>query len=155
LFPRTEDAFGSNGVPAAEQLTEDELLYLWLSGYSDDPKHPLTGTGERRPLFDFDLSRLKDPTYTDPTNPGGYNGTKYNNRYFPKSSENPYIYFRKKRNDPNWGAVRVSTVYNHDGVRPVLRVDLADDFQIISSGLEPDYNEDTDITSFEDGTEKK
>ena len=96
IFPRCEDKFGSGGVPAATDLTEDELLYFWLAGYSDDPKKPLTGSGERRPLFDFDLGRVKSAAG------GTYNGTRYNNQYYPKSSEQPYVYFRKKAGDANW-----------------------------------------------------
>lgn len=51
-----------------EQLNPSNALYFWLRGYSNDPQRPLTGSGDRDPYYDFDMSRIKTPTSPPPVN---------------------------------------------------------------------------------------
>ncbi len=147
IFPRRE----SETIPT--DMTEAQMLYFCLAGYSPNPKLPLTGEGAR-PLFDFDKSRLSEVH------------TERKNMYFPPGgfSRVPYIYFHKvydtttktyewsdsqsfqgsSNDDENIGQVKV-------------KVDVGKDFQIVCAGLEENFDvnrPETNITSYQDGTEE-
>jgi prepilin-type N-terminal cleavage/methylation domain-containing protein len=66
-------------------LDPAEALVFWLRGFSSDPTKPITGAGERSPMFDFDQTRLQD-----------LDGDGFL-EYYPKYSPNrPYVYLHHK-----------------------------------------------------------
>ncbi len=118
VFPRMDPAEPIPNVDAAEALV------FWLEGYSQDPRHPLTGAG-RVPLFDFDRSRLID---------GDDDGWL---EYYPRlhtDASAPFVYFAK----PYEGQA-----YVHPTAKGVARpkVDLSKGFQIICAGPDGDYGD--------------
>lgn len=68
-------------------LDPTEAYVLFLMGFSPDVEQPLTGTGARTPLFEFDQSRLSDED-----NDGWWS-------YHPKYTEAEYVYFNAKTYD--------------------------------------------------------
>ena len=80
LFPRCNVAteFASPAVP----ITPANAIVSWLGGYTSDPTKPLTGTGARKKLYDFDQSRVAETV-------SGSSGLSY----FPPNAEGmPYLY---------------------------------------------------------------
>ncbi len=92
------------------QLSPKNALVFWLQGFTADPQAPLSGSGERNPLFDFDKGRFRNleffRTASSPDSnvaPGlvwGFrNGSpdKYSfaDEYYSvgDSEKQPYIYF--------------------------------------------------------------
>ncbi|PQO38162.1 type II secretion system protein [Blastopirellula marina] len=69
------------------QIDPSEAFVIFLMGFSPDVERPLTGPGERKPLFEFDRSRL-----VDPDKDGWWS---YKGRY----SESEYVYFNSKTYD--------------------------------------------------------
>ena len=152
-------AFYRNQDPVPTDLSPAEALVFWLSGFSPNPEHPFTGTGERRPLFEFDKTRLVD-----------LDGSSHQ-EYVPlKESRAPYVYFQARSYD------RPEAVYRcgeGKGTARPYRADGTDkdyarskSFQIIAAGADDDYGDggsfpsgdgytegDWDnITNFSDGT---
>jgi prepilin-type N-terminal cleavage/methylation domain-containing protein len=74
-------------VPQNDLSTLDpfEALYFWLRGFSPDPQRPISGLGERTPLFEFDKARLTD------------RDADGHPEYVPMEANNvPYVYYRKQ-----------------------------------------------------------
>lgn len=52
----------TSGTPyMIEDIDPSEMFVICLMGFSPNVEQPLTGTGERTPLFNFDQTRLVDP----------------------------------------------------------------------------------------------
>jgi prepilin-type N-terminal cleavage/methylation domain-containing protein len=139
-FPRRNP---SNDT-APTGLNQAQLIVFYLRGYSPDPRRPITGGGDREPLFDFDRTRIKDAAgqvadlHASPVP-----------MYFPKIGQQaPYVYFKASRvpvNDvyrnqynPNekFEAVAVAGVAlpkTEGAVEPKP-------FQIVSGGLDGSYD---------------
>jgi len=150
-FPRHKEDlktyFTDNGnlnVPDASQA-----LAFWLSGskLNNDPRKPLTGSGDPIVLLDFDKSRLEDD--------GDWAS------YLPKYSDAPYVYFDSRTySDVSYTN---SATSGDETVRPYkfqpegsTDIDWAKEntFQIISAGLDGEFG-DTDSGKnkrFPDGT---
>lgn len=78
LFPRCNVA---NEFASAVSITPANAIVSWLGGYTSDPTKPLTGTGARKKLYDFDQSRVGTVS--------GSSGLSY----FPPNAEGmPYLY---------------------------------------------------------------
>jgi prepilin-type N-terminal cleavage/methylation domain-containing protein len=146
LFPRNEDT-----VPGS--LDQAKILVFCLSGYSADPRHPLTGTGATS-FFDFDKKRVVndagEPVAENTVNLRGM-------RYIPPGAERPlpYVYFRKQWDNASktyvWGDAQT---YGGGDTGIAKAKKISKDFQIICAGLESEYGIN-DITSYEDGTEEE
>jgi len=67
-----------------ETLDPTEMYVLFLMGFSPDVENPITGSGERTPLFEFDETRL-----TDEDGDGWWS-------YHPRFTEAEYVYFNSK-----------------------------------------------------------
>jgi len=67
-----------------------QALVFWLRGFSPDATHPFTGLGERKPLYDFDKTRLYP---TDPKDPN--DNTKLVPQIYlaPGAANSPFLYF--------------------------------------------------------------
>jgi hypothetical protein len=67
-------------------------LTFWLSGFSDDPKRPLTGNGRQPPLYHPERSmtgkRLRQPLYRFDRDRMAETG-----EYSPEACRAPYVYF--------------------------------------------------------------
>ncbi len=66
LFPRCSDITLQLGSTA---VSPETALRAWLRGYTNDPMNPVSGAGGRKPLFDFDQSRLSSGAYAPPGRP--------------------------------------------------------------------------------------
>jgi len=130
LFPRRDRSNDETLFEQMQQMDQAEALVFWLSGFSPDASHPLSGGGERQPLFDFDTLRLRDQ-----------DGDNYY-EYVPPGGEGdvPYVLFVQPYSgqtfeDPIGGTVS-----------PAINTRS---FQIVSAGLEGQYGI-ANITSFDD-----
>jgi len=87
-----------------DALSPQTALAFWLNGFSNDPQYPLTGPGDRQPLFEFDKSRFL------PDVANGVDPDVVLAGYYPKgdTSRAPYLYYRA---DTTSGAGAV--LYNH------------------------------------------
>ncbi|PQO27402.1 hypothetical protein C5Y96_17845 [Blastopirellula marina] len=70
-----------------DELDPTEAYVLFLMGFSPDVEQPLTGSGERTPLFEFDQARL-----VDDDDDGWWS-------YHPDFTETLYVYFNNKTYD--------------------------------------------------------
>lgn len=155
LFVRCPDAIGQlqavlNGTP----ITPANALGFWLSGYTGSPEFPLSlPNASRRPLYDFDRSRL-DPvtfryrlTHTGSTPLFYIDGARYidvdgitiDGRRF-------YVW----RDDPDFSPNTappplLSTNTNQAVLHP-------DSFQIFSAGRDGDFYTDDDVSNMWPGT---
>jgi prepilin-type N-terminal cleavage/methylation domain-containing protein len=139
IFPRIVDVnhellnnAGANPPP----LDPSFALFTWLSGYTNDPTCPVTGTntgGPRKRLYDFDRSRVvSSGAYAPSGRPGS-----------------PYIYFDAQR----YGT---SFVHTSGTYAPVVRTGAEffnpDSFQILCAGQDGIWGNDDDLSSFWRGT---
>ncbi len=152
-------------------LDPAEALVFWLRGFSSDPKRPITGAGDREPLYDFDQSRLSD------ADNDGYL------EYYPKDSPGqPYVYFNSSTYAQAYAATNQldklgekDAVKQNTYVRPYVRVTPPttqehfvdpEKFQIICAGLDQEFGtgggvypdgigytqaDEDNLTSFSDG----
>jgi len=146
-----------------------EALVFWLAQLWDDPRKPLTGSGQRISLFTFDEKRLVDPD--------GDNLFAY---LPPDGKDAPYVYFDSRVYTNNKfisgtsGPVVASLcVYKDSAGNPLLYpyvtkrnnapVDLVTNpltmpnpttFQIISAGLDGDYGDVTSVIAGDPTTYK-
>ncbi|MCA9184936.1 MAG: type II secretion system protein [Pirellulaceae bacterium] len=73
------------------QLNPQTALYFWLRGFSPDPRKPITGAGNRTPIFQFDQARLTESATTT--------GNTDFPPYPPQYGQTPIglVYYRAKR----------------------------------------------------------
>jgi len=134
------DGAGAMDAYTFGALDPTEAYVLFLMGFSPDVENPITGTGDRTPLFEFDQTRL-----TDEDDDGWWS-------YHPTYTEAEYVYFNARTYDngstssPEVAEVDFTSVAGQaDGIaRPYATInangDLAwaeeDKFQLICAGLD-------------------
>ncbi|MBC8873645.1 MAG: hypothetical protein H8E44_29765 [Planctomycetes bacterium] len=136
-----------------EDLDPAEALVFWLSGLKDDPRLPISGSGEPLVLFPFDEMRLWD-----------FDGDGWW-EYVPAGSsdqETPYVYFDSRTYDQARYPKRNAQPSNQGVAYPYRTTALnadpdkravmnPDTFQIISAGLDGDYGADNPVKLFPRG----
>jgi prepilin-type N-terminal cleavage/methylation domain-containing protein len=113
-------------VTGLQDMNQAEILVFALRGYSPDKRRPITGSGERKPLFDFKPDRLTTTT----------NGAIYT---APNTSATPYVYFDLSRGGtPSNFSGTGGTIgpYKMSGGGSYAN---AKSFQIISTGLDNEF----------------
>lgn len=114
-----------------QPVLPNNSLTTWLSGYTTNPRLPLTG-GARQPLYDFDKSRITGGTYHPTGKP-----------------ESPYIYINSSQYGINPAGYSAE-------INPVDGLPFnADTFQIISAGRDGIYPSDDDVSNFWPATRKE
>jgi prepilin-type N-terminal cleavage/methylation domain-containing protein len=116
-----------------------EALVFWLAGLKNDPRLPLSGSGENLKFMDFKADQLQDPD-----NNGWFS-------YVPKDGKGtPYVYFDSRTYKFTYGTTVRYAFYQVAGatVCPYLSSVMNDyanptTFQIISAGLDGDYGTTT------------
>jgi hypothetical protein len=152
LFPRcnvTEDAgqhlkrlFLPRGNVTEEftNLNPPNALHVWLSGFTNDPRNPLTG-GSRKPLFDFDKSRV---TASDEYHPS-------------RKPDSPFIYIDAAHYGTPGNEINAAqpTEFMVAGVTYSAEPDLTDKsffnpntFQILCAGSDGEWGTDDDLSNF-------
>jgi len=149
IFPLRNAA----GDAAPTGLNGAQLLVFCLRGYKPNAMQPVTGAGERSPLFDFDMGRIVHPTTRAPVDIGSISPVPL---YVPKfGKELPYYYF--ERGDPANPYVGDSdTTYSSTPAIP--RLDVAAKsrpFQVICGGPDASYAADSMMSSVDDELESK
>ena len=151
IFPRcTSNPFSSGTVAPQGAMT------FWLSGYSNDPTNPLTGT--RRKLFDFDQSRLTEQVVQSSTI----------SIYYPSGKTNsPYVYIDIAQydtvgvsgtfqvNGDSYFAQRGPTLSSGTWVFTTGTAFNVDTFQILCAGQDQKFGNDDDLSNFWKGTRKQ
>lgn len=138
-FPRCNPATETSAIPTG--MSAAQALVFWLSGFSPDPEHPISGSGTKTPFFTFDTTRLTgSPAVYVPTD--GLNA--------------PYLYFAAQNYATQaayaatQGGTGVGRPYYLDGGSstngPQNLYANPSTFQIISAGLDGDYG-DTSASS--------
>jgi prepilin-type N-terminal cleavage/methylation domain-containing protein len=138
LFPRSNVLTEFTTLQSRSLLrpvTPTNALTSWLSGYTTDPRLPLTG-GPRQPLYDFDKSRITAAGFYHPTGTPG----------------SPYIYINASQ-------------YSNNPAGYIAAIDLvdglpfnADSFQIICAGRDGvlgGNGADDDLSNFWPSTRKE
>lgn len=114
--------------PSAIGLDPSEALVFWLSGMSPSTSHPVTGIGDRTPLFEFDKTRLRD------ADQDGFP------EYYPPDSEQPYVYLQADSYETvATTPVAISTGVAVQPYRTETGFAEPEGFQIISAGLDNVY----------------
>jgi prepilin-type N-terminal cleavage/methylation domain-containing protein len=162
LFPRCGNptATGPNAqfAAATQPITPVTAIVSWLSGYTADPFLPLTN-GERKPLYDFDRSRVSSTlAYAPAGKPGA-----------------PYVYIRGDQylwdHDSNPATPEVvrtfslagGSYYGHrmpvSGTtilnNPLQPAFNKDTFQILCAGPDEEFGTDDDLSNFWPGTRRE
>lgn len=108
-----------------DELGPENALAFWLSGFSQDPRFPLTGPGRRRhAFFNFENRRLL-----------------LGNRYVPNSSKLPYVYFRSQGTSE---AKYVAPTRNGGTARPYFRSsggEMINEFQVLAAGTDNHFGD--------------
>jgi prepilin-type N-terminal cleavage/methylation domain-containing protein len=147
-FPHCNSATEAAAIPA--NLTAAQALVFWLSGFSPDPEHPITGTGTRTPFFPFDVTRLIGATAPTSTTTPTWGAV-----YTPADGlGSPYVYFAAQNyatqapfvaSSAGEGGTGIVWPYHVDGgssaVSPQNLYVNANSFQIISAGLDGDFGD--------------
>jgi prepilin-type N-terminal cleavage/methylation domain-containing protein len=129
LFPRCDPVVQAAGIGV---INQQNALVSWLSGYTNDLVLPVTGSGGRKRLYDFDQSRVASNAYA----PAGRSGS-------------PYIYFDSQR---------YARTFSHTSgtyapvARTVSEFFNPDSFQILCAGQDQIWNTDDDLSNFWRGT---
>jgi prepilin-type N-terminal cleavage/methylation domain-containing protein len=155
LFPRCNPQaqfLNANWDP----LTPENALVAWLTGFTNDPTQPLTGSGGRKKLYDFDQGRITS-------------GFAY---HAPGKQSAPYIYIPNSLYGPVGVGALIPT-YPSGGSNPYFaqRVPPAanpanyqeptqppfnpDTFQILSAGRDEVFYTDDDLSNFWPGTRRE
>ncbi|HEX3997539.1 MAG TPA: prepilin-type N-terminal cleavage/methylation domain-containing protein [Pirellulales bacterium] len=144
-FPHCNANTEAAAIPSG--LTAAQALVFWLSGFSPDPEHPITGQGAKTALYQFDTTRLQPAGAAAPV-------------YVPTDGlGSPYVYFAAQNYatqaayntvSANQGGTGVCRPYYLDTgsstVSPQLLYANPNTFQIISAGLDGDFG-DTSASS--------
>ncbi|MBA2117317.1 prepilin-type N-terminal cleavage/methylation domain-containing protein [Bremerella alba] len=152
------DGAGAANAYTIEALDPTETYVLFLMGFSPDIENPITGTGDRTPLFEFDQTRL-----TDEDDDGWWS-------FHPSYSEAEYVYFNSKTYEDSAGNVAEVDFTDPliDGMaegtaRPYGTINAngafawAEDgkFQLLCAGLDGDfgtYNDPDEMKMYWSGT---
>ena len=138
------------------KLDPSEALVFWLSQLWEDPRLPLTGTGNHVVLFPFDEKRLIDP-----------DGDTFPSYAPPSGKDMPYVYFDSRIytdatpiSSSNTKPVASLCVYKDSAGTAVLYpyaskasatalLSMANKttYQLISAGLDGEYGDVTGITA--------
>ena len=155
LFVRCPDAIKQlDNVLKGTPITPANALGFWLSGYTGSPEYPLSlDKAGRRPLYDFDRSRLAPDTF------------RYSLKY---TASSPIIYIDSARYlDADGEMLDGKTFYvwrddlNFDPKKspppslkatPNQAVLHPDSFQIICAGRDAEFYTDDDISNMWPGT---
>ena len=161
-----EDANLNNILDSAAPITPANAIVSWLGGYTSDPTKPLTGTGARKKLYDFDQSRVGTVS--------GSSGLSY----FPPNAEGmPYLYIDaanynsvdfatnggKRVSGDRYFVWRRDESFDPNTLSPILSpMSLTaagspkpfnpDSFQIISAGRDGEFFTEDDISNMWSGT---
>jgi hypothetical protein len=157
LFPRMSPIV----VIQVPDLMPATAMPFWLSGFTDDPMHPIVGGGARKKLFDFDESRLIMRIRDD------------NGFYCPPSKYgSPYIYidsnlYKKPDGSPSTWPPSALTYQNNSGQQYTIPANAyqaertangtyfnPDSFQILCAGRDEKFGTDDDLSNFWPGTRK-
>lgn len=155
-FPRHQEnlqtAFwDTSATPPQPKLDPAEALVFWLSQLSEDPRYPITGSGNRVVLFPFDEKRFTDP-----------DGDGLPSYLPPNGQETPYVYFDSRTystatypwldspaGQPTQKTGKVLRPYKRrlrdadKEKQTPMKYANADTFQIISAGLDGEFGEVT------------
>jgi type II secretory pathway pseudopilin PulG len=127
-------------------LTPNNALSVWLSGFTGDSVNPLDPLSNRKRLYDFDQIRVSQAN-------GQYKA--------PYSQSTPYVYFDSSRyadidgQTINDAGVTVSFTVWRNSQNPKNPAALPlhpDTFQIISAGLDGEFFTDDDLSNMWPGT---
>jgi len=159
-----------------------EAAVFWLGGFSSDSKYPISGEGgpsylaslgtadpieNRNWIFQLDATRLgpRDDSgyftsdrfivYDDPRFPGDSSRQRRINfwQYFPRNSEQPYLYFDTSRYTPDVldppasSELHIHALKRFVNDEPVFAT--PDKFQILHPGIDGEWGDDVDRTSYE------
>jgi len=148
-FPHCNAASEVTAIPG--NLTAAQALVFWLSGFSPDPEHPITGAGTRTPFFPFDVTRLVGATNSASTTTPYWGAV-----YIPADGlGSPYVYFAAQcytssnsifnASSAGEGGTGYARPYYVDGgssaASPQNLYVNANSFQIISAGLDGDFGD--------------
>jgi hypothetical protein len=160
-----------------------EALVFWLGGFSSDPKYPISGEGgpsflvgdvdpieNRNWIYPAVVTRLGPRTsdgYFDETVDGGrfvtynvtINGVPQQRRinfwqYFPRNSEQPYLYLDTSRYTPDVldppasGGLHVHALKRIINTNEVVFA-TPDKYQILHCGIDGAWGDDFDRTSYD------
>lgn len=152
-FPHCNAVSEAAAIPA--NLSAAQALVFWLSGFSADVEHPITGAGARTPFFQFDPTRL-----IGATNAASATTPTWGAVYTPADGlGSPYVYFAAQNYatqapfnaaTAGQGGTGVCRPYYLDtgtsSVSPQFLYANPNSFQIISAGLDGDFG-DTSATA--------
>lgn len=138
-----KDGAGAANAYTYEALDPTETYVLFLMGFSPDIENPITGTGTRTPLFEFDQTRL-----VDEDDDGWWS-------YHPDFTEAEYVYFNAKTYDNGSSTSPATAQVDFTSVpglaagiaRPYAIINANGDlswaepkkFQLICAGLDGDF----------------
>ncbi len=140
-FPKADVAKEIAVIRQVGIKTPAQALCFWLSGFSVDSEHPISGllnnpSGLRlAPLIDFDRSRLRMPK-----------GEKVPVYVPPYAASAPYVYFASREyssqapfdaTQSKQGGTGIAAPYKTDGLTAHFM--NSGSFQIISAGMDDDY----------------
>jgi prepilin-type N-terminal cleavage/methylation domain-containing protein len=168
----------NTGTPLQGGMRANEAVVFWLGGFSSDPKYPISGQGGpsfvgtvdpiegRSFIYPFDVTRL-GPRADDGTfdTSGRYieyivtiNGVQQTRRinfwdYKPSRSEEPYVYFDTSRYLPaeydppaQGGEPHIHALKRISNGQ--LTYATPDKFQLLHCGIDGEWGEDFDRTSY-------
>lgn len=157
LFVRCPDAIAQlqavlNGTP----ITPANALGFWLCGYTGSPEFPLRlPNASRRPLYDFDRSRLDPVTFRYRLTHTGSTPLIYidSARYLDAGVDGSNIDGQQIfvwRDDPNFSPKTTTPpLLSADPNQAVLH---PDSFQIFSAGRDGEFYTDDDVSNMWPGT---
>jgi prepilin-type N-terminal cleavage/methylation domain-containing protein len=142
IFPRCTNVVSQLG---STPVNPGLALVAWLDGYTSDPINPKTGTGGRKPLYDFDQARVNSFTYAPADKPSS-----------------PFVYidasgYGASANSPTvYGVVVGASTVDYSAQTHVLASGTAffnpNTFQILCAGQDGIWGNDDDLSNFWTGT---
>jgi prepilin-type N-terminal cleavage/methylation domain-containing protein len=179
LFPRCANV--ANEFTGWNTVTPANAMVAWLSGYSADPTHPITGSGGRKKLYDFEQGRITNAlAYHAPGKPNApyfYVNSAFYDAPPPGmpefTSPNPvplfvHVYPDKVLNGvnrvvPPWvaslpperQALWFFTVSTDPNERRHQRPFNPETFQLLNPGRDEEFGTDDDLSNFWPGTRKE
>ena len=149
LFPRA-DVAADMKTATAGAVTPQNAIASWLSGYTTDPTRPLSGTGGRKKLYDFDATRLSAGGYA----PAG-------------KAASPFVYIDSTQyvvsgtiplfviNGGTYSAHRIPTSGAGNFTTLAQPAFNPDTFQVLCAGADQIFGNDDDLSNFWPGTRRQ